>query len=292
MQLTDLPGIASAGAWNIVTPPRCKRYIILADNGDAGQKWAKNLAHHLLEQFPDSAVQIATPIKPTDAKEGYDWNDALMGDTGAGILAMAINAAPNADAAQVQRKKLLAELAALDRLDYEAPKRKEAARELGLRRSVLDEEVAKRAKKKTPPTVKPVDIKKLAKSAKDIIESDDVLDIFSSILVRCLRVSAGMPNCFISPHQSAADGGDAYGDQGTIGCRQISAAAAGPGILSARTRHQFHRAVGKGALGISKKTSPTKFCRSVGHERQATRFSGYLLRGANAGGQSSVTWCR
>jgi hypothetical protein len=36
LQLTGLHGIATAGAWNTaVNPPRCQRYVILADNGDA-----------------------------------------------------------------------------------------------------------------------------------------------------------------------------------------------------------------------------------------------------------------
>jgi Toprim domain len=78
MQLTGLPGIASSGWWNMVYPPRCAKYIILADNGDAGRRGAKQLAEHLQYQFPDATVQIATPDKPEGGKKGYDWNDALV----------------------------------------------------------------------------------------------------------------------------------------------------------------------------------------------------------------------
>ena len=83
-------------------------------------------------------------------------------------------------AAQAQREARLYELAVLrerSRLDYEAIRTSEA-KELGMRVSVLDEEVAKRVKKVEPPASVPVDVKALAESAKDIIASDEVLELF------------------------------------------------------------------------------------------------------------------
>ena len=97
MQVTKLPGIASAGAWNIVTPPQCKHYIILADNGEAGQEWAENMARHLRGMFADSTVQIATPEKPEGAKAGWDWNDALMAGIDPDELGKAIKESPTRD---------------------------------------------------------------------------------------------------------------------------------------------------------------------------------------------------
>jgi hypothetical protein len=80
MQITGLHGIASAGASMMqhLDPPRCDRFIILADNGDAGQQAAAGLANRLLNLFPDCNVQIATPGRPEGGKTGYDWNDALI----------------------------------------------------------------------------------------------------------------------------------------------------------------------------------------------------------------------
>lgn len=78
MQLTGKPGIASAGAsfFRYIQPPRCQRYIILADNGLVGQNAAFELAERLAEEYPDCEVLVATPGNSTAS--GYDWNDALV----------------------------------------------------------------------------------------------------------------------------------------------------------------------------------------------------------------------
>ena len=54
MQLTGLPGIASAGAGMMkdLDPPQCTEYIILADNGEAGQEGAIALARRLIDTVP------------------------------------------------------------------------------------------------------------------------------------------------------------------------------------------------------------------------------------------------
>jgi hypothetical protein len=76
MQVTELPGIASSGWQNMVIPPQCRRYIILADNDlDGG---SEKLARHLHKLFPDSVVRVAMPVKPEGGKKGFDWNDLLM----------------------------------------------------------------------------------------------------------------------------------------------------------------------------------------------------------------------
>ena len=63
MQRTGLAGIATAGAGMVpsIDPPRCRKCIIAADNGDAGQNNALATAR---PKYPDCEVCMATPVKP------------------------------------------------------------------------------------------------------------------------------------------------------------------------------------------------------------------------------------
>ena len=83
MQLTGLPGIATAGKSFMahLDPPPADAYILLVDLDDNGgsRKAAGELAARLL----GCTVRIALPKKPKGGKCGYDWNDALL-DAGAG----------------------------------------------------------------------------------------------------------------------------------------------------------------------------------------------------------------
>jgi hypothetical protein len=61
MQVTGMTGIASSGWKNLPQPPKCDRYIILADNDlDGG---AESLARHLLALYPDSEVRIVDTLE-------------------------------------------------------------------------------------------------------------------------------------------------------------------------------------------------------------------------------------
>jgi hypothetical protein len=99
MQLTGLPGVATAGAWNVIKPPASRRYIILADNGDAGQKFARDQVVRIRTLYPDAVIQIATPVRPEKGKKGYDWNDALLESRDPTVLKKEILKSPefNAD---------------------------------------------------------------------------------------------------------------------------------------------------------------------------------------------------
>ena len=79
MQVTKLPGIATAGAGMMkdLDPPRCAEYIICADAGTAGITAASALAQRLTVR-----TRIAVPNGP----DGYDWNDALRDGASAKAL--------------------------------------------------------------------------------------------------------------------------------------------------------------------------------------------------------------
>ena len=100
MQVTKLPGIATAGCSMMegLEPPQCGEFIILADNGDAGQKSAKTLASGLQAQDACCVVRIASPARPEGGKDGYDWNDALMDGADRARMKEAIVGAPIFDA--------------------------------------------------------------------------------------------------------------------------------------------------------------------------------------------------
>jgi hypothetical protein len=149
MQVTDLPGVATAGSGMMpyVEPLQCAKYIILADNGEAGQKSARHLARNLLDQFPDCSVQIATPDKPQDGKNGYDWNDALVDGVDPAHLREAILSSATFSVEDDREddhdyEARVEELSKLDAIDYER-QRKQVAKVLGVRTPTLDRDVAR-----------------------------------------------------------------------------------------------------------------------------------------------------
>jgi hypothetical protein len=173
-----------------LNPPRCRRYIILADNGDTGQQAASALASRLLTQFPERAVHIATPDRPEGSKPGYDWNDALMDAKGdlakAKQLARAIIEAPKFEQVMTEEGEREARLNALvrlklkDRIGYDQ-ERKRAAKDLGVRATTLDAEVDRliaSMKAQAQEEESSPDIDELADSAAKIIACDDVLALF------------------------------------------------------------------------------------------------------------------
>jgi D5 N terminal like/Family of unknown function (DUF5906)/Toprim domain len=80
MQLTGLPGVASAGKgfFKDVKPPAADEYIVLIDNdADGGSRTAAGiLAQRLVDG--GAAVRLAIP----EGGDGYDWNDALIDANG------------------------------------------------------------------------------------------------------------------------------------------------------------------------------------------------------------------
>jgi hypothetical protein len=181
MQLTGWHGIATGGTSFMaeVNPPPAKRYIILADNGDGGQKAAHNLARKLKSQSPECSVRVATPERPEGGKQGYDWNDALMDGADPATLREAILQSPEFDVgAKPQFLEILDELAGLDPIEYDR-RRKEVATDLGIRLPVLDDEVEKRRLAKVHRTAPVVEPEVLAASARHIIQCTNVLHLFA-----------------------------------------------------------------------------------------------------------------
>src|SRR5262249_50459708 len=90
MQLTGLPGVATSGKgfFKHLKPPPADEYIILVDNDadDGSRTDAGVLAQRLSEH--GATVRLAMPKKPDGGKDGYDWNDALMGAEAAGVEAL------------------------------------------------------------------------------------------------------------------------------------------------------------------------------------------------------------
>jgi hypothetical protein len=79
LQITSLPcALVGCGenTGNMNVPDHAE-LIIAADNGAAGQKIATILAQRHAK--PNCTIRIATPASPKGSKEGYDWNDALLG---------------------------------------------------------------------------------------------------------------------------------------------------------------------------------------------------------------------
>ena len=188
--LTGLPGIATAGNVANVEPPSCAEYILLVDCDDSGG--SRQGAGTLAQRLVGSVVRIATPVRPEGGKSGYDYNDALIdaGDDAAkrAELTRSLLESPRFEdvmTAAERREVRLNALAALrldDTLGYEE-QRKTAAKDLNIRVGALDQEVVSRgealkaAKAKVPP--KPIDVELLAASARHIIASNDVLELFA-----------------------------------------------------------------------------------------------------------------
>jgi hypothetical protein len=196
MQLTGIPAIATGGKGFMkdLEPPRAEEYIICPDADDDGG--SRNAAGQLAQKLVGSRVQIALPVRPKSCdKDGYDWNDALIdagGNTEATAkLRDAILEAPAFDTVMTDAEEREIRLNALaaqkldDPLGYEQD-RAHVARDLGIRRSALDEEVNRRIAKmqeqqrRAPPP--PPNMELLAASARKIIASEDVLDLFAESL--------------------------------------------------------------------------------------------------------------
>jgi hypothetical protein len=185
----QIPGIATAGAGMMphVNPPWSQRYYILGDNGEVGQKAVKELALKLVDDDPKCKVHIATPARPANGKEGYDWNDALI-DAGndedkLNALGKVILSAPAYDPKNdpFARIRMLAKLKLSNPIAYEQA-RSQAAADLGLRKPILDAEVneaCKVLKQQEAPKVDPVSTEDLKRSAGFIIGSEDVLGLFA-----------------------------------------------------------------------------------------------------------------
>ena len=192
MQVTGLPGIATAGAgmMNALDPPCCGEYILLADTDDAGQQSVKTLARKLRQQIPSCVVRIATPVKPEGAKSGYDWNDAAMDGVDPEKMKAAIVGAPIFDTGDDDRyAACIAALAALQSRAYDA-KRQAIKEEFGVRVATIDKDVEKYRTETKLEQAKPTapDIEKLAVSAKEIIDCQDVVSRF---VEECSEVIAG-----------------------------------------------------------------------------------------------------
>ena len=145
MQVADLPGIAARSAGNMakIDLPPSSEIIILADRDEngTGLKSAKEAARRWTSA--GRVVRIALPPKGCS-----DFNDALRAGIDPDELKRAILEAnpEDADDDESMRAEIgarLDELAALDQISYDQ-KREAAAKELGIRVSTLDREVAKR----------------------------------------------------------------------------------------------------------------------------------------------------
>jgi hypothetical protein len=192
MQLTGLPAIATTGKGFMaeLDPPIADEYIIAPDCDDDGG--SRRDAGLLAQRLVGHVVRIATPNRPKGSKDGFDWNDALIAagedEKEFASLARTIVEAPTFDSIMTDcetREVRLNALAAVkldNPLDYEQL-RTTAARELKMRLQILDGEVERRcqalqeAKKAAPPEP---DMELLAASAREIIASDDVLEMFAS----------------------------------------------------------------------------------------------------------------
>jgi putative DNA primase/helicase len=189
-QITGMPAIATLGAQNLrtVEPPPCSEIIITADNDDTGRDAAEALARRLCGR----KVRIAVP----DGPKGYDWNDVLHSGADTEELRRSIleaecfEAKPYRESQSSDKppsrnevEQRLDDLAKLDKIDYEMA-RKDAAKELAMRPSVLDDAVASRREMPTSaldfmapvePWSEPVDGAALVGELKDTLERHIVL---------------------------------------------------------------------------------------------------------------------
>jgi hypothetical protein len=197
------PAIACGGKGNMASlePPDADEYVLLVDHDEDGG--SRKHAGMLAQRLVGSVVRIATPPCPQGGKKGYDWNDALIDAKGNEVklkeLARAIIEAPPFEQVMTDAEKremrinALAHLYLDDHLAYEQ-EREAAGKALKLRLSVLDEEVERRCKvlreererERAKPT--PVNMELLEASARDIIASEDVLELFAQ---DCSRMIAG-----------------------------------------------------------------------------------------------------
>ena len=196
------PAVASTGKSFMadMEPPDAGEYILLVDDDDDGD--SRRNAGILAQRLVGHVVRIATPKRPNGGKKGFDWNDALIAAKGDPTklkeLARAIVEAPTFEEVMTDEEKRETRLNALarlmldDHLAYEE-QRAPAHKDLKIRLSVLDEEVERRCKwlkeelkKAAPPP--PVNMELLEASAREIVQSEDVLELFAK---DCGRMIAG-----------------------------------------------------------------------------------------------------
>jgi hypothetical protein len=187
-------GIASGGSANMAAcnPPDAREYVLLVDNDPSGESRKK--AGMLAQRLVGAVVRVAVPPVPENAKPGYDWNDALLDvrgdDEKLRELARALVEAPAFEQVMTEEERREVRINALVRVKLEDPlsydqQRKEAAKDFDIRVMTLDEEVERRLqilraeqqRERSRPA--PVNLELLAASARDIINCEDVLELFA-----------------------------------------------------------------------------------------------------------------
>jgi hypothetical protein len=187
-------GIASAGSANmaVLDPPDAREYVLLVDSDRSGESRKK--AGMLAQRLVGAVVRIAVAPAPENAKPGYDWNDALLDARGdeekLQELARALVEAPRFESTMTAEERREVRINALvrlkldDQVSYDQ-QRKEAAKDFDIRVMTLDDEVEKRLKILRDEQVRerskpvPVNMELLEASARDIIASENVLELFA-----------------------------------------------------------------------------------------------------------------
>jgi hypothetical protein len=193
MQLTGLPGIASGGKVNDLKPLAADEYIILVDNDANGgsRSSAGVLAQRLSEH--GATVRLATPNKPAGGKDGYDWNDALVDCQAPGmenLLRDEILQAPVFSETMSTDEKYKKDIRELGKLKSRARDEKRTAikKEFGVRTTTIDEDVKEREREEAEEAEEEAEpgpiLEELAQSARTIIESQDVLQLFVDDIAR------------------------------------------------------------------------------------------------------------
>jgi len=187
MQLTGLPGVATSGKgfFKHLKPPPADEYIILVDNDadDGSRTDAGVLAQRLSEH--GATVRLAMPKKPDGGKDGYDWNDALMGAEAAGVEALYRDEILYDQASTTETmttdekyKKGIRELKGLKSRAFDE-KRTAIAKEFKVRTKTIDDDIAKDRREEAEAEAEPEPtLEQLEASAREIIECEDVLQLF------------------------------------------------------------------------------------------------------------------
>ena len=181
MLIAGEQGISAIDAGNMksITPPAATEYVVTGDNDAAGRDAAEALAQRLTSQ--GCKVRIALP-----EREDTDWNDALQAGGDLEAMRDAMLTAPLFVGSESSDEgfddKRLDELATLSAFEYEK-RRKAVAKELNIRPSALDREVAARRELRNVSTFmapvepwhEPVDGDELLNSICDVLERHLVL---------------------------------------------------------------------------------------------------------------------
>jgi hypothetical protein len=193
-KLTEgVPAIATGGKgfFKHVEPPEAEEYILLidADADGASRADAGVLAQRLSER--GFKVRLAMPEKPAGGKDGYDWNDALVGIEAAGMEALyrdQILQAPVFTTETMTKnekyQKGIRELSKLKSRERDE-KRKALTKEYpGLRTKTIDEDVEAVRREEAEAEAEPEAsveecLAELAESARDIIECENVLEMYA-----------------------------------------------------------------------------------------------------------------